>query len=87
MKAFAIYSLLRFSLFVTTYAVVALLWVLIFGRDGMLLLPFLVALIISSVLSMRLLAPQRERLAGVVEARAQRATQRFEERRAREDTD
>lgn len=85
MKAFATYTLLRLLLFVTTYAVVATLWSLFFGSDGVLLVPFLAAIIISSLLSLKLLAPQRERFAAVVEARAQRATQKFEERKARED--
>lgn len=87
MKAFAIYTLLRLGLFVTSYAVVAWLWVLFFGRDGVLLVPFLAALIISSLLSLKLLAPQRERFAAVIEARAQRASRNFEERRSREDSD
>jgi hypothetical protein len=84
-KAFVIYTLLRLLLFVTTYAVVASIWALVFGRSGLLLVPFLAAIIISSLLSLRLLAPQRERFAAVVEARAQRATRKFEEIRARED--
>lgn len=87
MKAFAIYTALRLGLFVTTYAVVASLWAFAFGRDGMLLLPFLAAVIISSVLSLKLLAPQRERFAAVVQGRAERASRRFEERRAGEDAD
>jgi hypothetical protein len=84
-KAFVIYTLLRLLLFVITYAVVASIWALVFGRSGLLLVPFLAAIIISSLLSLRLLAPQRERFAAVVEARAQRATRKFEEIRARED--
>jgi hypothetical protein len=86
-KPFLVYTALRLSLFVTTYAVLAGIWVLAFGRDGMLLLPFLAAVIISSLLSLKLLAPQRERLAAVVQARAERAGRRFEERKAREDVD
>jgi hypothetical protein len=85
MKAFAIYTVLRLLLFVSTYAVVAGVWVLVFSMDGVLLVPFLAAVILSSLLSLKLLAPQRERFAQVVEARAQRATRRFEERRSRED--
>jgi hypothetical protein len=85
MKAFVSYTLLRLLLFVTTYAVVAGLWVLVFGQQGVLLVPFLAAIVISSLLSLKLLAPQRDRFAAVVEARAQRASRKFEERRARED--
>lgn len=85
MKAFVIYTLLRLLLFATTYAVFASLWALAFGRSGLLLVPFLAAIIISSLLSLRLLAPQRERFAAVIEARADRATRKFEEIRSRED--
>ena len=87
MKAFVTYTVLRLLLFVTTYAVIAGIWVLAFGKDGLLLVPFLAAVIVSSLLSLKLLAPQRERFAAVVDARAQRASQKFEERKAREDTD
>jgi hypothetical protein len=86
-KPFLIYTAMRLLLFVTTYAVIAGLWVLVFGKQGVLLVPFIAAVIVSSVLSLRLLAPQRERFAAVVQARAERATQRFEERKAREDSD
>jgi hypothetical protein len=87
MKAFVIYTVLRLLLFVSTYAVIAGIWVLAFGEDGLLLVPFLAAVIVSSLLSLKLLAPQRERFAAVVEARAHRASQKFEERKAREDSD
>ena len=86
MKEFATYTVLRLLLFVATYAVLAGIWVAIYGKGGLLLVPFLGAIIISSLLSLRLLAPQRERFAAVVEARATRATQRFEERKSREDS-
>lgn len=85
MKAFATYTVLRLLLFVATYAVLAGIWMLIFGRSGLLLAPFLGAIIISSLLSLRLLAPHRDRFAAVVEARAHRATRRFEEIKSRED--
>lgn len=87
MKAFVIYTGLRLLLFVSTYALIAGIWVLAFGKDGLLLVPFLAAVIVSSLLSLKLLAPQRERFAAVVEARAQRASRRFEERKASEDSD
>jgi hypothetical protein len=85
-KEFATYTVLRLLLFVATYAVLAALWAVVFGKGGVLLVPFLAAIIISSVLSLRLLAPQRERFAAVVEARATRATQKFEELKSREDS-
>lgn len=86
-KPFLIYTAMRLLLFVTTYAVLGGIWVLAFGRDGILLLPFLAAVLISALLSLKLLAPQRERFAAVVQARAERASARFEERKAREDVD
>jgi hypothetical protein len=86
-KAFAIYTLLRLALFVVCYAVLAGLWALVFGSDEALLWPFVAAVLVSSVLSLRLLAPQRERFAQSVEARATKATANFEARRAREDVD
>jgi hypothetical protein len=86
-KAFLSYTALRLGLFVTTYVVLAGLWVLAFGQDGMLLIPLVGAVIVSSLLSLKLLAPQRERFAAVIEARASRAARKFEERKAREDVD
>lgn len=87
MKAFVIYTVLRLLLFVACYALLGGLWALFLDTDGLLVVPFLAAVIVSSLLSLKLLAPQRERFAAVVEARAQRASQRFEERKAREDSD
>jgi hypothetical protein len=84
-KAFAIYTVLRLGLFITSYAVLAWLWVLAFGQDGMLLVPLIGAVIISSLLSLKLLAPQRERFAAVIQGRAERASSKFEEMRSRED--
>lgn len=86
MKEFVVYTVLRLLLFVTTYAVFAGVWALGLGREGVLWLPFVMAVIVSSLLSLRLLAPQRERFAAVVERRAERATQRFDEIKAREDS-
>jgi len=84
-KEFVVYTLLRLLLFVTTFAVFAGLWWLIFGERGVLLVPFLAAIVVSSLLSLGLLAPQRERFAAVVQARAERATRKFEEIKSRED--
>jgi hypothetical protein len=86
-KPFLIYTALRLLLFAATYAVLAGIWILAFGKDGLLLIPFLAAVIISAVLSLKLLAPQRNRFAAVVQARAERASQRFEEQRSKEDVD
>jgi membrane protein implicated in regulation of membrane protease activity len=86
-KAFVIYTVLRLALFIACYAAFALVYALVVGGTGALVWPFLAAIIVSSLLSLKLLAPQRERFAATVEARAARATARFEERRSREDAD
>ena len=85
MKPFVTYTVLRLSLFIACYAALAGIWVLAFGKSGLLLVPFLAAIIVSSLLSLKLLAPQRERFAAVVQARAERASAKFEEIKARED--
>ena len=87
MKAFVIYTLLRLLLFVATYAVLAGLWTLVVGRESLLVAPFIGAVVVSSLLSLKLLARQREAFAQSVQARATRATEHYEEMRAREDVD
>lgn len=87
MKEFAIYTGLRLGMFVLCYVVLGLLYLEVFGRTGVLVWPFLVAVAVSSLLSLKFLAPQRARFAAVVQARAERATARFEEIRSKEDQD
>ena len=83
-----VYTVLRLGLFLATYAVLSVLAVLAFGNSGtVLLVTVIVAAVVSSVLSLRLLAGPRERFAESVEARAARAKDRFEEMRSREDVD
>jgi mannitol-specific phosphotransferase system IIBC component len=87
-KHFVIYTVLRLGLFLATYAVLSVLAVLAFGNTGtVLFVTVIVAAVVSSVLSMRLLAGPRERFAESVEARAARAKGKFEEMRSREDVD
>jgi hypothetical protein len=87
-KHFLVYTLLRFGLFVATYAVLSLLAALVFGRDTeVFFVTLLLAAVLSSLLSLRLLAGPRERFAQSVEARASRARGKFEEIRSREDVD
>jgi hypothetical protein len=86
-KEFAIYTLLRLAMFVVCYAVLGAVYVALFGKTGALVWPFLAALVVSSLLSLKYLAPHRERFAVVVQARAERATARYEEMRSKEDTD
>jgi hypothetical protein len=85
-KEFWIYTLLRVVLFIGTTAVVWGVYALMADTINLLVV-VLVAAVISSVLSWKLLAGPRNRFATSVEARAARASERFEEMKAREDTD
>ncbi|MGN6251855.1 MAG: DUF4229 domain-containing protein [Marmoricola sp.] len=88
MKAFVVYTVLRILLFVACYAVLAGIWVLVGGNSSSAFVwPFVGAAVISSLLSLRLLNGPRERFAASVQARAERATARFEEMRSSEDAD
>jgi hypothetical protein len=87
-KHFVVYTLLRFGLFVATYAVLSAPAVLIFGNTvPVLFVTLVLAAVLSSLLSLRLLAGPRERFAESVEARAARAKDKFEEMRSREDVE
>ena len=86
MKEFWTYTLLRIALFIGTTAVVWGVYALIADTINLLVV-VLVAAVISSVLSWKLLAGPRNRFAASVEARASRASARFEEMKAREDTE
>ena len=88
MKAFWVYTALRVLLFVATAAVVFGIWLAIAGyfvptAPWVLVIAFLV----SGVASLFLLNPQRTAFARLVDARAQRAAEKFEEMRAKEDID
>ncbi|GAB3989644.1 DUF4229 domain-containing protein [Nocardioides marmoraquaticus] len=86
MKEFLHYTLLRFGLFLSTMAVFGGIGVLVFG-EGSLIWALLLAVVVSAGLSYKLLARQREALALRVQQRAEAASARFEERKAREDVD
>jgi len=86
-KAFVIYTGLRLALFLVCYLVLGGLYLLVIGETGSLVWPFIAAVLVSSLLSLKYLAPQREAFAAVVDARAHKAAARFEERKAREDVD
>ena len=86
MKEFWTYTLLRIVLFLATAAVAWGIYALVADTINLLVV-VLVAAVVSSVLSWKLLAGPRNRFAASVEARASRATARFEEIKAREDTD
>lgn len=86
MKEFAIYTASRLGVFVASYAVVIGVYLLVTGDSGVpLLWPFLLAVVISALVSVYLLRGQRQRFAAVVQRRAEAATRKFEEMRAKED--
>ena len=88
-KAFVIYTVLRLGLFVACYVVFGLVYVALVDASGLLAWapPFIAAVIVSSLLSLKLLAPQREQFARAVQDRAARTSASFEKRRAKEDVD
>jgi hypothetical protein len=87
-KHFVLYTVLRMGLFVATVAVLSAGLVPFFGRSGQVWFVLVIlAAVISSLLSLRLLAGPRERFAESVEARAARAREKFEEIRSSEDGD
>jgi len=85
-KEFVVYTGLRLLLLVSSYAIIAGIW-LAFGDELPLLWPILLAFLVSGVASYFLLNPQRERFARRVEERAARASAAFEQLKAREDDD
>ena len=86
MKAFWIYTGLRLALLAASFAIVISAWVLIAGEANP-LMSALLAFVLSGIASYFLLNRQREALAQHVQARAERASARFEEIRSREDVD
>ena len=86
MKEFVVYTGLRIVLFLATLGVVLGAWVLL-ADEANLLVSVVIAFVVSGVGSYFLLERQRSAFATRVEARAERATAAFEERRAREDVD
>ncbi|HET7326747.1 MAG TPA: DUF4229 domain-containing protein [Nocardioidaceae bacterium] len=88
MKSFVLYTAARIGLFALVWVVVAtaasywLTWDMVTA-----LWTALIAMAVSSVLSLFLLRPLRDRLALSVHDRAARARQRFESSRSREDDD
>jgi membrane protein implicated in regulation of membrane protease activity len=83
MKEFAIYTGLRAALFAVCLAV---LWVVLHGALSIWPIALL-ALIISSILSIYVLRAARDRLASQIETRAERISHRIEQARTAEDDD
>jgi F0F1-type ATP synthase membrane subunit b/b' len=83
MKEFAVYTGLRLLLFAVCFGI---LWVAF--QNWVSLFPLLLlALILSSILSVFVLRAARDRLAGTIERRATRISQRIEAARRAEDDD
>jgi hypothetical protein len=86
-KEFWTYTGLRLGLFAGAAAVTWGVYALVADDTINLLVVLIVAAVASSLLSWKLLAGPRNRLATSVDARASRAAARFEERKSREDAD
>ena len=86
MKEFVVYTALRVLLFLATLGVLLGGWVLVAGEANVFICVVL-AFVVSGIGSYFLLERQRAAFAQRVEARAERATAAFEERKAKEDVD
>lgn len=86
MKEFWIYTGLRIALFLGSFAIVFGIWAALTGNVPV-LWAVVIAFALSGVGSYYLLAPQREAFARRVDARAQKASEKIEEMRSKEDTD
>ena len=87
-KHFLVYTGLRLGLFVLCWAVLVGIGTLALGGSTQVgIWTFVLAAVLSSLLSLRFLAGPRERFAQSVQARAERATAAFEEMKTREDAD
>jgi len=85
-KEFWVYTGLRVVLFVAALAVVFSAWLLIAGEANI-LASVVIAFLVSGIGSYFLLERQRQALAQHVEARASRATTKFDEMKTKEDVD
>ena len=86
MKEFAVYTGLRLLMLAATFGIVIGVWLAIAGSANVFAC-VLIAFVVSGIGSYFLLNSQREAFARRVEARAERATKAFDERRAKEDVD
>lgn len=82
------YTGLRVGMFLGTFAIVAGIWAVVTGSTSVpVLWVAVIALIVSGAASYKLLDSQRAALANNVQSRAARASAKFEEMKAKEDTD
>ena len=85
-KQFWTYTPPRIAVFVATAAIVYGIWSL-FSDEVLVLWVVVIGFVVSGFASYFVLAPQREAFAQRVDERAQRATQKIEEMRSKEDAD
>ena len=86
MKAFWTYTGLRLVLFAASVAVVGGIWLAVTGSANVMWV-LIISLAVSGLASYFLLGRQRAALAKHVDERARRATEKFEEMKAKEDVD
>ena len=85
-KPFLVYTAMRLALFLATLAIVAGVWKLLSGEDGVpLVWAVVIAFLLSGDASIFLLNRQRDALGARVEQRASRAARKFDHLRASED--
>jgi uncharacterized membrane protein len=85
-KEFWIYTGLRLLLFAASVAVVGGIWLAVTGSASVMWI-LVISLVVSGLASFFLLGRQRTALAHHVDQRAQRASEKFEEMKAKEDAD
>jgi hypothetical protein len=85
-KEFWIYTALRLGLFAASVVVVGGIWLALTDSANVMWV-LIIALVVSGLASYFLLGRQRGALAHHVDARARRATEKFDELKAREDID
>lgn len=88
MREFAVYTAARLAVFVVTYGLVVGVYLLVSGSETVpLVWPFLVAVVVSAIVSVVFLRKQREAFALAVQRRAERTSARLERARAKEDAE
>ncbi|QIX28143.1 DUF4229 domain-containing protein [Nocardioides sp. JQ2195] len=85
MKEFAVYTLMRVVLFLGALGITVGIWAAFADGSVQMIWAVVIAFLISGAASLFLLNPQRERFARVVQTRAEKASKKFDEARARED--
>ncbi|MGL5827632.1 MAG: DUF4229 domain-containing protein [Nocardioides sp.] len=87
MREFIVYTLLRVGMFLGSLVIVSGIWALVSADNSVpVLWAVVLAFVLSGLASYRLLNAPREALARNVQTRAERASAKFEEMKAREDT-